>query len=121
VHTDQAVQVVGLLIAAAWPIVRAYIKTKLTPERLAHVQDIARIAVRAAEQIGEDYGALLTQGQPEGTTAGAAKLKFATQAVYAGAKRLGIKLTEPEIDAAIHAALREMNGLAGVESIGKAA
>lgn len=100
---EQILALVVATLAALVPLVRAYVKAKLTPERLAHVTDIARMAVRAAERLAGDLGDFL-----EGETPGAAKLDFAVDVVITGAKRLGIHLTYEEAVALVHATLREM-------------
>jgi hypothetical protein len=95
--------IVAAVLAAVWPFVRAWVQAKLTPQRVAHVMDIARIAVRAAEKLGDDLAAA-------GVTAAtsASKLNYAADVVVSGAKRLGVKLTQDEVLAFVHAALREM-------------
>lgn len=95
--------IVAIIIAVA-PAARSLMLAKVTPERLAHVTDIARLAVRAAEELG--------QLVPEGTNAATAKLDYASSVVTAGAKRLGFRLSSDEVLAFVHTALGEMKQLA---------
>lgn len=100
-------QLIGLVVAvlvAAVPLVRVVIQHKVTPDQMAHVQDIARVAVRGAEQLGNDLKGLVE-------SSGAAKLSLATSVVVSGAKRLGVKLTADEATAFVTAALREMEAV----------
>lgn len=100
------------LLAAATPVLRTVLRNKVLPEQLGHVRDIARMAVRATEEIaihfkGEDpelWAGMETWGQ--------AKAAYASSVIAAGAKRLGVKMTQDEVDAFLHSALREMNQLA---------
>lgn len=101
---EQLVGVLVMVLAAAAPLVRTWVQSKLTPERLAHVVSLARIGVQAAEKLGESM---------PGTT-NEAKLNFAAETVVAGAKRLGLKLTKDEVLAYVHAALREMQQVEAV-------
>jgi hypothetical protein len=87
----------AVLLVALLPLVRSYVQTKVTPEKLSHVPDIARVAVRGAEQLG--VGNLAT---------GADKAAFASTVVAEGAKRLGLKLSDDEAAAFVHAAVLEM-------------
>lgn len=90
-----------VVIGGLVPVVRAWLKRDFTQPQVAHVTDIARGAVRAAEKL-----ATLVPG-----TTGAAKLSFASDVVVTGAKRLGIKLTENEVLAFVHAALVELDNV----------
>lgn len=99
---------IPVLIAAAGTA-RAIIQTKVTPARLEHVQDIARVAVRGAEQLGNDLKGLVE-------SSGAAKLTLASEVVITGAKRLGIRLSPDEATTIVTAALREMEQLAAATS-----
>lgn len=98
-YREQILAIVSIVLAGAVPIIRQAILTKWTPSRLAQVSNIARGAVRAAEKL-----AALVPG-----TTGQAKLTFAVSVVEAGAKRLGVKLTDDEVLAAIHFALAEID------------
>lgn len=100
---NQTQEILATIIAfgtAAVPLIQVLVKTYLTPTRLAHVNDLARLAVRSADKLGLDTGA-----------GGAAKLSFASELLVAGAKRLGIKLTNDEVLGYVHAALLEFQKL----------
>lgn len=90
------------VLAALIPVVRAWVKSYLTPQRLAHVAYFASIAVKAAEKLGQDA---------PGTTSDA-KLAFASEFVVAGAKRLGLTLTQDEVLGYVHGALHDMQTVA---------
>lgn len=92
--------VLGILVASL-PLIKAWVQTKLTPQRLAHVTDLASIAVRAAEKVGEAV---------PGTTS-AAKYAVASNYLSDAAKRLGFKLSPDELNGFIQAALRSMQGI----------
>ncbi len=102
----QLTAIILAVLGALAPFVRAWVLTKLTPERLAHVNDIARIAVRAAEKLGDDTSA-----------SGQQKLNYASEVLVTGAKRLGIRLSQDEVLAFIHAALREMQQVEGAHLV----
>jgi hypothetical protein len=122
VNTDVKQEIVLLAVASLAVLLRylrAWIQTKLTPERLAHLTDLANMAVRAAEQVGEDTRTpAVTAGdnpetipdQPAPITSDG-KYALASSALQAGAKRMGIKLTDAEVSSYIHAALREMQSV----------
>lgn len=108
----QAILAVVLpLIAAATPLVRKYIQAHVTPDQLGHVRDIARMAVRAAEQLGNDLNRLDPEEYAAAETWAAAKATYAERVIADGAKRLGVKLSADEVDAFLHSALREMKQL----------
>lgn len=77
----------------------AYINSHFKPAQVGAVFDIARTAVNGAQQWGIDL-------------TGPDKLDFAMSALIAGAKKVGIKLTDEEASSFIHAALREMKQVA---------
>lgn len=101
-------EIVGPIVVAAVPAIRAFAQMVLTPKRLEKVHEVAQLAVRGAEQMSSWLPAVTAD--PSG-----AKLNYATNVVLAGAKRLGVKLSSDEALAFVNAALREM------ESIAKAA
>ena len=99
------------VLAVAVPVVRAFVLTKLTPSRMAHIADIARGAVRASEKLAEAVPG----------TAGGAKLDFAAGVVIDGARHLGVKLTTGEVLSFVHAALRELDQVKALAAEGAAA
>lgn len=122
--TPFAVVLVGALLRLA----QQYVQAKVTPEKLGHITDLARMAVRAAEQVGADSKmppppVVSTGTEPSPTTGvlpepdpvtltGADKYQLASEALVAGAKRLGVRLKPAEVTSFIHAALKEMNDAA---------
>lgn len=95
------VAVLGLLAKAA----NDWIKANITPQKLARVSELAHIAVVGAERFGQGLQAIT----------GPEKYAVAEMALLKGAKRLGVKLSDEEASAYIHAALAELTGL--VESV----
>ena len=89
------VAVLGLLAKAA----NDWLQANITPTKLAHVSDLARVAVLGAEKLGNEV------------LSGPNKYIAAEMALKAGAKRFGIKLTDAEASAYIHSALAELTGL----------
>lgn len=102
----------GAVIVACVPLVRTYIQHKVTPDQLARVSDIAGGAVRAAEEIAQHFKGTDPADWTKFATWGEAKADYAGTVVIKGAKRLGIRLTQPEVDAFVHAALRKMEQVA---------
>lgn len=100
--SEQIIALIGGVLVAALPIVRSWVKTYLTPARLARVMEIAQLAVRAAEKLGNDLG----EWTPGDTNA--QKLDFAASVVAKGARRLGVRLSKKEVLAFVHTALDEM-------------
>lgn len=98
---NQLLAALAAVLVAAVPLVRSYLQAKFTPQKLAHAGYLARIAVQAAEKLGED-----------GNPTSQAKLDFASQVLSDGAKHMGLKLTNDEVLGFIHAALREMQAVA---------
>lgn len=105
---DQAVALIIAVLAGAYPLVRAFVLAKLTPERIAHVIDIARVAVRATEQIAEKFKGERPEDWHAFETWGEAKADYAAEVVAKGARRLGFRLTGDEVLAFVHTALDEM-------------
>lgn len=114
---------VAALIVALLPLVRVYIQHKVTPDQLARVSDIANGAVRAAEEIAQHFKvpegatpetiqALAPEPWTGFATWGQAKEDYASSVIIKGAKRLGVKLTDDEVSAFMHAALRKMEQVA---------
>ena len=97
---DQLQGAIALAIITLVPIlalwVRAYIKAKFTPSALATASAAASTAVQAAEVMGKVASA-----------PGSTKLEWARESLAAFTKRLGLNLSEAELDALIHAALDE--------------
>lgn len=93
------VALAGILVFAA-PLIKAWIQTKLTPQKLAHVTDLAGIAVRAAEKVGEAQGVTSAQ-----------QYTVASNFLKDASKRLGFKLTDDECNGFIQAALRQMQSI----------
>ena len=84
---------IGLLTAAG----RAFIKTRLTPSRMGNVLSLVQTIVSGVQAFGKDHD-----------LSGEEKLAQATVAVQAGARRLGVRLSDEEVTAFIHAALEQV-------------
>lgn len=116
-----AEQVLTITVAAVglvYPYARAYVVAHITSTRLAHVRDIARIAVRGAEKLGNDLAPLAAAS---GLNVSTGKEQLAAEAIVSGAKRFGLKLTDSEVLVILHEALREMEQLAGPQGVAAAA
>lgn len=100
------------LLAAAVPVARVLVQHKVTPDQLGHVRDIARMAVRATEEIAEHFKGEDPELWAAVETWSEAKSAYASTVIAEGAKRLGVTLTQDEVDAFLHSALREMRQLA---------
>lgn len=89
------------LVLSLIPIIslylRAYVRAKFTPAQLATASAAAATAVQAAQVMGKAVEA-----------SGSTKLEWARQSLAELTKRLGLKLSEAELDALIHAALDEV-------------
>lgn len=87
--------VVVPLLGAVVMAVRSFIRTKLTPQRLSTVSQLARVAVDAAEEVGRAIDGV---GPAE-------KFSYAEGVLKQSAKRVGVKLTNQEANAFIHSIL----------------
>lgn len=96
-----ATSIVGLVAY----FVRQWITANIKPRQLQTVLDVARTVVAAAEKIGEEFG-----------VDGKAKYDFAQQVLQSSSKKIGVKLTDGEAFAFIHAVLKEVDSLADLES-----
>ena len=83
----------GLLVAVG----RAFIKTRLTPARMGNVLQLVQTVVQGFQAFGKDHD-----------LSGEDKLAQATEAIRAGARRLGVRLSDEEVTAFIHAALEQV-------------
>lgn len=86
------------LVAAG---VRSWLQARIAPDKLASAFDMARTAVRAAEELGGP---------------GAEKFQVASDALMALARRVGFKLKPEEATSLIHAALFELRKLDDLEA-----
>lgn len=107
---EQLVTIAVALVSVVYPYARAYVNAHIASTRLAHVRDIARIAVRGAEKLGTD---LAPVAEAAGVNVSTGKEQLAAEAIVSGAKRFGIKLSDSEVLVILHEALREMEQLAG--------
>lgn len=94
------------LITVVTVLLRNYITTKSTPQRLAVIADLARQVVVGVDQ--DAAGRPPTLGGLDVTLTGEEKYSLAADALTSLAKRLGIKLDEDEVSAFIHAALADI-------------
>lgn len=104
--TQALLDVLLLLVTVGAGMLTKYLKGRLqqsgAPQRLSNLLDMARTAVVAAEKF-------------IGPSKGAEKLFYATAALRACAKQVGIKVTDEEASALIHAALAELDGILSSE------
>ena len=107
---EQIIGIAVAVLAASAPVVRAWVKTKFTSQRLAHVASYAHIAVNAAEELGKLVPAEIAN---RAEVVANAKLNSASEVVASGAKKLGLKLTQDEVLAFVHSALSDINKYAG--------
>lgn len=87
-----------VVIGIATKFIQQWMNAKLKPGQFATVEGLARTAVTAAEAF-----------KPAGVTMNnAEKLKFASDALVAGASRTGLKLKSVEVESFLHAALTDL-------------
>lgn len=92
---------VAVFIAFVIPAVKKWMKIKIENEKLGQIQEWARSAVYAAEQAYKQYKAT----DPDGTK----RKEYARVAIMAVSSRLGLELTDKEINTLIEAAVNEIN------------
>lgn len=95
---EELITALAPLVALAVVALRSWIQARVTPERLAAVSQLARVAVDAAEEIGR-----ATDVKPGD------KFEYAETFLKQAAQRVGIKLTNEEANAFIHAVLTGRN------------
>lgn len=92
---------VAALVLSLIPIIslylRAYVRAKFTPAQLATASAAAATAVQAAQVMGKAVEA-----------PGSTKLEWARKSLAELTKRIGLNLSDAELDALIHAALDEV-------------
>lgn len=93
-----------VLIAVGTFLVRRYAPLVRAMREYQILNELAWIAVRAAEQLGE-----------KNFWSGEAKKHFARSVIQVALERLGIQVTPDEVDAMIEAAVRELDRLAETE------
>lgn len=91
--TPLIVPVIGYLMY----LLRVYVLAHVTPHQLSAMSGLAHQAVEAAQLLGKTTG-----------IAGADKYVLASDALVASSKRLGIRLKPDEVQAFIHAALKDV-------------
>lgn len=92
---EELIALVAPLVATLVVMARRYLQARLTPDRLAAVSQLARVAVDAAEEIGN-----AADGVKPGD-----KFEYAETFLKQASKRVGVKLTNEEANAFIHAVL----------------
>lgn len=92
---EELIAVLAPLVATIIVAVHRWLQARLTPDRLAAVSQLARVAVDAAEEIGN---------AADGVSPGE-KFAYAETFLRQSARRVGIKLTNEEANAFIHAVL----------------
>lgn len=86
------------VLAGLGGLARQWAKTALTPRRLESLGDLVHIVVAAAEEVGRVFD--LDSG---------AKYDYAENALRDAAKTLGLRLSDAELNAYIHALLYSTN------------
>jgi hypothetical protein len=95
---DLALAVLGLVLSALGAVLlRRYVPLLRGRDEFLFLQDLARIAVAAAEQIGKTRG-----------LSGEDKKLLALEMVRAGLERVGVQVSDEELEAAIEAAVRAL-------------
>lgn len=87
------------LLGLGTAFVRQWLQVKLASPKLDTVTDLARLAVAAAEKVGEGMG-----------IKGPEKYAYAEMALTTAAKRVGVKLKTEEVNMLIHSVLAELEG-----------
>lgn len=89
---------IAVMTGICIPAFKHWLDVKAENEKFAQIRQTAETAVYAAEQ-------LLKKTDPDGEE----RRKYAHKLIAATAMRLGIALTDNEIDSMIQAAVRELN------------
>lgn len=84
------------LVATVIVAVRGWLQATITPERLATVSQLARVATDAAEEIGRATSGDVSPGE---------KFEYAETFLRTSARRVGVKLTSEEANGFIHSVL----------------
>lgn len=92
---------IAILCGCVVPAVRAWIDAKTSGEKYAQLKAAAETAVYAAEQIHSKL--------EEDESYQDARRKFAHKAISRAASRLGLALTEQEVNELLEAAVQELN------------
>ena len=93
--------VVAILIAVVIPVVKAWMESKIENEKLYQISEWARSAVYAAEQVYKQYKTIDPDGEK--------RKHYARVAIMTVSSRLGLELTDKEINTLIEAAVQEVN------------
>lgn len=89
---------IAIMTGICIPAFKHWLDTKTENEKLKQIRDTAETAVYAAEQ-------LLRKTDPDGEE----RRKYAHRIIATTAMRLGVSLTDKEIDSLIQAAVQELN------------
>lgn len=92
---------IAVMIAVVIPAIKTWLERKTENEKLDQIKQWAYTAVNAAERAYKDYKVT----DPKGIK----RKEYARVAIMAVSSRLGLKLTDKEINAMIEAAVEEMN------------
>ena len=92
---------VAVFIAFVIPAVKKWMKIKTENEKLNQIKEWARTAAYAAERVYKDY----KTSDPDGEK----RKHYARVAIMVVSSRLGLKLTDKEINTMIEAAVQEVN------------
>ena len=89
---------IAIMTGICIPAFRAWLKAKTENEKYEQIRQTAETAVYAAEQ-------LMRKTDPDGEE----RRKYAHKLIAATAMRLGVALTDKEIDSMVQAAVKELN------------
>lgn len=92
---EELIALVAPLVATLIVVVRRWLQARITPERLAAVSQLARVAVDAADEVGR---------AADGVSPGE-KFNYAESFLKEASQRVGVKLSNQEANAFIHAVL----------------
>ena len=89
---------IAIMCGIILPVVRHWIEMQTMNAKYERIRQAAETAVYAAEQ-------MLRKADPDGTQ----RYNFAVSAIIMASEKVGIKLTEKEIESIIEAAVKELN------------
>lgn len=101
---EYILSLVTAVLGVAAVYVRTWIAANVKPKQLQTVLDITRTVVGAADKIGQDFG-----------VDNKAKYDFASKVLKSSAKKVGVRLSDGEAMAFIHAVLKEIRAFEDIE------
>lgn len=98
-NLDTIEVILGAIVLVVPVFAQKYMTARFTPQKMASVLTLADIIVRGVEQFGNDRD----------DVRGVDKLALAISALQEGSQRNGVKLSDDEATAYIHAALADLH------------